>query len=29
LTFTNENIQGKSKKEVSVKPQGGFVMILE
>jgi alpha-glucosidase len=29
LTFTNEKLQAKSKKQVSVKPQGGFVMVLE
>lgn len=29
LTFTNENIPAHSKKQVTVKPQGGFVIILE
>lgn len=29
LTFTNENIKTITKKQITVKPQGGFVMVLE
>jgi alpha-glucosidase len=29
LTFISENIKTNSKKQVTVKPQGGFVMVLE
>jgi hypothetical protein len=29
LTFTSENIKSNSKKQFTVKPQGGFVMVLE